>query len=53
MMPFHDAWTQFNFRYYMYAILFVVLDLMSVVLFPWAAHFGGLSRSAQIRGIST
>lgn len=51
MMPFHDAWTQFNFRYYMYAILFVVLDLMSVVLFPWAAHFVGLSRSAQIRGL--
>jgi len=48
MKPFRDAWTQFNFHYYTFAILFVVLDVMSVFLFPWAANFVKLSRSDQI-----
>lgn len=39
MKPFREAWTQFNFHYYTFAILFVVLDVMSVFLFPWAAKF--------------
>lgn len=39
MMPFREAWTQFNFHYYTFAILFVVLDIMSVFLFPWASSF--------------
>ncbi|MBM3132185.1 MAG: NADH-quinone oxidoreductase subunit A [Chloroflexi bacterium] len=49
MKPFREAWTQFNFHYYMFAILFVVLDVMSVFLFPWAAKFVGLeTRTDQI-----
>ncbi len=39
MKPFKGAWTQFNFHYYTFAILFVVMDVMSVFLFPWAAKF--------------
>ncbi len=30
------AWVQYNFRYYFFAILFVVLDVLVVLLFPWA-----------------
>ena len=44
MRPFKGAWTQFNFHYYTFAILFVVLDVMSVFLFPWAADFLDLER---------
>lgn len=39
MKPFKEAWVQFNFHYYTFAILFVALDIMSVFLFPWAANF--------------
>ena len=30
------AWVQFNFRYYFYALLFVALDVLVVLLYPWA-----------------
>jgi len=39
------TWVQFNFRYYFYALLFVVLDILVVFLYPWAVglrQLGGL-----------
>ena len=36
-------WSQFNFRYYAIALIFVVFDVEVVFLFPWAASFGVLS----------
>ena len=33
------AWIQFNFRYYFYALLFVIFDVETVFLLPWAVHF--------------
>ena len=30
------TWVQFNFRYYFYALLFVALDILVVLLYPWA-----------------
>ncbi len=36
-------WSQFNFRYYAIALLFVVFDVEVVFLVPWAASFGVLS----------
>jgi len=38
------TWNQFNFRYYSFALLFVIFDIEVVFLFPWAASFGVLSR---------
>jgi len=32
------TWVQFNFRYYFFAILFVVLDVLTVFLYPWAVN---------------
>ena len=37
-------WTQFNFRYYAFALIFVVFDVEVVFIFPWAASYGFLSR---------
>ncbi len=34
-----SSWIQFNFRYYFYALLFVVFDVETVFLYPWAVHF--------------
>lgn len=33
------TWVQFNFRYYFYALLFVVFDVLMLFLFPWATNF--------------
>ena len=41
-------WSQFNFRFYGFALIFVVFDVEVVFLFPWAASFGYLSRSFGI-----
>ena len=36
------SWVQFNFRYYIYALLFVVFDIQVVFVYPWAAAMGEL-----------
>jgi NADH-quinone oxidoreductase subunit A len=37
-----DARIQFNFRYYLFAVIFVALDVLSVFLYPWAINLEGL-----------
>ena len=34
-----DSWVQFNFRYYLIALLFVVFDVEVVFLYSWAVAF--------------
>ena len=41
-------WNQFHFRYYMFAILFVIFDVEVVFLYPWAAKFLQLELFALI-----
>jgi len=41
-----DAWVQFKSEYYLYAIVFLVFDVESIFLFPFAAAFTGLSAGA-------
>ena len=38
------TWNQFNFRFYTFALIFVIFDVEVVFLFPWAAQFGAMSR---------
>jgi NADH-quinone oxidoreductase subunit A len=38
MQTIGKAWVQFNFRYYFYALLFVILDVLVVFLYPWAVE---------------
>ena len=33
---------QFNFRYYFFALLFVIFDVQVVFLYPWAVEFSQL-----------
>lgn len=42
MEPVGQAWVQFNFRYYLFALLFVVFDIETVFLYPWAVAYGQL-----------
>jgi NADH-quinone oxidoreductase subunit A len=44
MKPFSPRPALFNFRYYYYALLFVVFDVEAVFLFPWAVRYGVLSQ---------
>ena len=39
MQTIGTPWVQFNFRYYFYALLFVIFDVETVFLLPWAVHF--------------
>ena len=41
-------WDHFNFRYYMFAILFVIFDVEVVFLYPWATKFLQLELFALI-----
>ena len=36
------SWVRYNFRYYYFALLFVIFDVEVVFLFPWAVHLGQL-----------
>ena len=42
-------WGQFNFRYYMYALLFVIFDVAVVFVYPWAIGLGKLGLFALIQ----
>jgi len=40
-----DAWIRFNSRYYLYAIVFLVFDVETIFLLPFAVSFTHLSAS--------
>ena len=42
------TWVQFNFRYYFYALVFLVLDVLIVFLYPWAVSVKELGNSGLI-----
>ena len=37
--PVGESWIQFQIRYYMFALVFVVFDVETVFLYPWAVSF--------------
>lgn len=42
------TWVQFNPRYYTYALVFLVLDVLVVFIYPWAVGIRGLGFSGLI-----
>ena len=38
--PIGPPWVQFKVGYYVYALLFVVFDIETAFLYPWAVAFG-------------
>jgi len=42
------SWVQFNFRYYFYALVFLALDVLVVLLYPWAVNLRELGTSGFI-----
>ncbi|MDP2932194.1 MAG: NADH-quinone oxidoreductase subunit A [Chloroflexota bacterium] len=45
------TWVQFNFRYYFYALLFVALDVLVVLLYPWAVGLRQVGLSGFIGAV--
>jgi NADH-quinone oxidoreductase subunit A len=43
-----DAWIQFNSQYYLYAIIFLIFDVETIFLLPFAVAFADLSAAAFI-----
>jgi NADH:ubiquinone oxidoreductase subunit 3 (subunit A) len=43
-----DAWLQFRSDYYLYAIVFLIFDVETIFLLPFAVAFGGLSAGAFV-----
>jgi NADH:ubiquinone oxidoreductase subunit 3 (subunit A) len=43
-----DAWVQFKAEYYLYAIMFLIFDVETIFVLPFAVAFGGLTAGAFI-----
>jgi NADH-quinone oxidoreductase subunit A len=42
-----SAWVQFDLRFYVVALLFVIFDVELAFFFPWAVVFGSANRAAD------
>jgi len=49
--PIGDSWIQFNIRYYMFALVFVIFDVETVFLYPWAVAFDKVGLFAFIEAL--
>ena len=49
--PQGSAWIQFNIRFYVFALIFIVFDVEAVFLLPWAVVFRKLGLLAFVEGL--
>jgi NADH-quinone oxidoreductase subunit A len=49
--PTGSAWIQFNIRFYVFALIFVVFDVEAVFLLPWAVVFRSIGALAYVEGL--
>ena len=49
--PTGSAWIQFNIRFYVFALIFIVFDVEAIFLLPWAVVFRELGLPAFIEGL--
>ncbi len=49
--PVGEGWVQFKAQYYIFALVFLVFDVETVFLFPWAVKLSQLGLFAVIEGI--
>jgi NADH-quinone oxidoreductase subunit A len=48
MQPYGDAKVRYDVKFYLYALLFILFDIESIFLFPWAVSLGQLGLYALI-----
>ncbi len=49
--PQGGAWIQFNIRFYVFALIFLIFDVEAVFLLPWAVVFRELGPLAYVEGL--
>jgi NADH-quinone oxidoreductase subunit A len=49
--PTGSAWIQFNIRFYVFALIFIIFDVEAVFLLPWAVVFRKLGGLALAEGL--
>jgi NAD(P)H-quinone oxidoreductase subunit 3 len=45
--PIGGAWVQYTVRYYLYALVFLIFDIETVFLYPWAVAYQELGPAAM------
>lgn len=50
MTPRGQAWVRFRAQYYIYAFLFVLFDVETMFLYPWAVAYNRLGLFALLEG---
>ena len=43
-----DSWIQFNIRFYVIALIFIIFDVEALLLFPWAVVFKNIGMVAFV-----
>ena len=46
-----ETWVQFKAQYYIFALMFVVFDVETVFLFPWAVAFKAMPLFMVVEGV--
>lgn len=46
-----DTWVQFKVQYYIYALVFLVFDVETVFLYPWAVAYNQLTLFAVLEAV--
>lgn len=47
-VPFGSSWVQFNIRFYVIALIFIIFDVEVALLYPWAVIFQRLGMVAFV-----
>ena len=47
-LPSGDSWFQFNNRFYIIGLIFVIFDVEAIFMFPWAVAFNSLGLYALV-----
>ena len=50
-VPEGSAWIQFNIRFYVFALIFIIFDVEIIFLLPWAVVFKSLGMFAFVEGL--
>jgi NADH:ubiquinone oxidoreductase subunit 3 (subunit A) len=50
-IPDGSAWIQFNIRFYVVALIFLIFDVEVILLLPWAVVFKNLGAFAFVEGL--
>jgi NADH-quinone oxidoreductase subunit A len=46
-----ETWVRFRIQYYIYALMFLIFDIETVFLYPWAVTYGSLGLFALVEMI--